>query len=75
LSLEIDKDSSLGWLESKLAAKGSVVPLQVGLRGVGNHLFGFCLGLGRSKTKQIGTAGVVHISLLGVKSYDQGKMN
>jgi len=30
---------------------------------------------GVPKAKQIGTAGVVHISLLGVKSYDQGKMN
>jgi len=30
----------------------------------------FPLRRGRSKTKQIGTAGVVHTSLLGVKSYD-----
>jgi len=50
-----------------------LVPLKQGC-GFGASRLGRGRG-GVPKAKQIGTAGVVHISLLGVKSYDQGKMN
>jgi len=82
----VAKDSSPGWRGPKLAAKrlGRLPCLSPWWRG------GLALsppfpvfspinpggGMGGVlKPKQIGTAGVVHISVLGVKSYDYGKMN
>jgi len=79
VALVVDKDSPSDWQGPKLVTKGSVVtlfplfPLPLPLHGGGGEVGGGRGGV--PKAKQIGTAGVVHISLLGVKSYDQGKMN